>query len=101
MGKTHYRSDVREKGSLTASFSTFQGGRYKVGSLYIVTGNPTAFTKAGISAAATSAAGVSQAASIPRGSIFLNASSNINASQGVYVKFAPATWAVVTTGSQV
>jgi hypothetical protein len=111
MGKTHFRSDVREHGNRTASFSTFAGkaisvgsgsGNYvKLGSVYIITGSPSAFTKAGIHAAATYAAGVANAASVPRGSLFLNASSNINASQGVYVKFAPATWAVVTTGSRV
>lgn len=103
MGKTHFRSDVIEEGSRTASFSTYSAGKYKVGSsgLYIITGNPSAFTKAGITAAATLAAGVSAAANIPRGSLFLNASSNVNATQVAYLKIAPATWAAVTTASQV
>jgi len=101
MGKTHYRSDVIEEGSRTASFSTYSGSRYKVGALYIITGSPTAFTKAGINAAAVAAAGVSAISDIPRGSLFLNASSNLNATQGAYVKIATATWAALTTASQV
>lgn len=111
MGNTHFRSDVREHGSRTASFSTIAGGTisatggagsyYKLGSIYIITGAPANFQKAGIHAAATSAAGVALATSVPRGSLFLNASSGATASQGVYFKTAPATWAVVTTGSQV
>jgi hypothetical protein len=121
MGNTHFRSDVRESGARTASFSTYAAGtisatgtitgtggllagagKYiKLGSIYIITGAPTAFSKAGIDAIATAAAGVAANTSIPRGSIFLNASVGMTASQGVYVKVAPATWAVVTTGSQV
>ena len=126
MGSTHFRSDVREHGSRTASFSTISGGTIsgttisasgtvtgtsgliagsgtyiKLGSIYIITGIPTAFSKAGINAAATSAAGVALATSVPRGSLFLNASSGATATQGVYFKTAPATWAVVTTGSKV
>jgi hypothetical protein len=110
MGKTHFRSDVIEEGSRTASFSTFSGGKmslgggagsyYKLGTLYIITGNPTAFTKAGINAAATSAAGVALSA-IPRGSLFLNASSNLNATQAAYIKINVSTWAAITTASQV
>ncbi len=111
MGKTHFRSDVIQEGSRTASFDSYTGGTfaisggagsyYKLGNLYIITGNPSAFTKAGISAAATSAAGVAAAANIPRGSLFLNASSNVNATQVAYLKIAPATWAAVTTASKV
>lgn len=121
MGNTHFRSDVREHGSRTASFSTISGGTIsatgtvtgtsgliagsgtyiKLGSIYIITGAPAAFSKAGINAVATAAVGVALATSVPRGSLFLNASSGATASQGVYFKTAPATWAVVTTGSQV
>lgn len=77
------------------------GKYFKLGSIYIITGAPAALTTEGIAAVATLAAGVSNNASIPRGSLFLNASSGGTATQRVYVKFAPATWAVVTTGSQV
>ena len=115
MGVTHFRSDVKESGARTASFSTITAGTissadgidvatgkyYKLGSIYIITGVPAAFTKAGIDAVATLAAGVAANTSIPRGSMFLNASSGATASQGMYVKAAPSTWAVVTTGSEV
>ena len=136
MGNTHFRSDVRESGSRTASFSTIAGGAvtvtsltggtvsgttisgsstvtgtggviagsgtyFKLGTIYIVTGAPSAWTKAGINAAATAAAGVSLATSVPRGSIFINASVNVDATHGIYFKVAPATWSVVTTGSEV
>ncbi len=121
MGNTHFRSDVREHGARTASFSTYEAGTIsatgtvtgtggllagagsyiRLGTLYIITGAPTIFTKAGIDLVATGAAGVALATSIPRGSLFLNASSGMTATQGVYVKVAPATWSVVTTGSKV
>ena len=125
MGTTHFRSNVKENGSLTASFSTYTGGTFsgstvsatgtvtgtggviagsgkyfKLGTIYIITGVPSAFSNAGINAVATAAAGVSLATSVPRGSIFLNASSNVDATHGIYFKVAPATWSVVTTGSQ-
>lgn len=135
MGTTHFRSDVKESGSRTASFSTIAGGAvtvtsltggtvsgttitgsstvtgtggviagsgkyFKLGSIYIITGAPSAFSTAGINAVATNAAGVSLATSIPRGSIFINASVNVDATHGIYFKVAPATWAVVTTGSK-
>jgi hypothetical protein len=130
MGNTHFRSDVRESGSRTASFSTIAGGTisgttisgttlsatgtvtgtggviagsgkyFKLGAIYIITGNPTAFTNTAINAAATNAAGVSLATSVPRGSLFLNASSNVDATHGIYFKVEPGTWAVVTTGSK-
>jgi hypothetical protein len=134
MGNTHFRSDVRESGARTASFSTiaagavtansFTGGTvsgttvagsstvtgtggviagsgkfFKLGTIYIITGAPSAFSNAGINAIATAAAGVSLATSVPRGSLFLNASSNVTASNVVWVKVKPATWGKVTTGS--
>jgi len=124
MGNTHFRSDVRESGARTASFSTIAGGTisgttisgtgtvtgtsgviagsgtyFKLGTVYIITGNPSAFSNAAINALATSAAGVALATSVPRGSIFLNASSNVTASNVLWVKVKPATWGKVTTGS--
>lgn len=90
-------------GTVTGTGGVIAGsGKYfKLGSIYIITGTPTALTTEGINLVATLAAGVSNNASIPRGSLFLNASSGGTATQRVYVKYAPATWAVVTTGSQV
>jgi hypothetical protein len=84
-----------------AGLAAAAGTYIKLGAIYIITGAPTLFTKAAIDLVATGAAGVSLATSIPRGSLFLNASTGMTASQGVYVKVAPATWSVVTTGSQV
>jgi hypothetical protein len=119
MGTTHFRSDVKESGARTASFSTIAAGTFsatgtvtgtsgviagsgtyfKLGTIYIITGSPTAFTNPGINAVATNAAGVALATSVPRGSLFLNASSNVTASNILYVKVKPATWGKVTTGS--
>ena len=144
MGKTHFRSDVKEEGTRKLAFtnaslvvatigtlkvtgnttvdgtSTLTGnvgvtgtvtgtggvivgsGKYvKLGSVYIISGSPTAFTKAALHALATSAIGATLAAAVPRGSLLLNASSNLNATQAAYVKIAPASWMSITTGSKV
>jgi hypothetical protein len=130
MGITHFRSDVKEKGTRKTAFTnaslvvatigtlkvtgdaTIDGDTtltgqivtstdsIKLGSIYIITGIPTVFTKAALALVATAAAGVLLATHVPRGSIFLNASVGATATQGIYIKSAPATWAVVTTGSQ-
>jgi hypothetical protein len=111
MGKTHFRSDVIEEGSRTASFSAITGGTVavsggagsyiKLGSVYVISAVPlgTAFTKATLHAAATLALGVTTAAEIPRGTLFLNASAGMGALQAAYVKIAPASWSGLTTAS--
>ncbi len=74
----------------------------KLGSLYIISGIAfSAFTKAGLHAVATAALGVANAASIPRGTLMMNASVNVGALQALYAKVMPATWTTVTTASQV
>ncbi len=132
MGKTHFRSDVKEEGTRKLAFTnaslvvatigtlkvtgaaTVDGalnlsgdvivgsGQYlKLGSVYIISGSPGAFTKAGLHALATLALGATLASAIPRGTLLLNASSNLNATQAAYVKIAPASWMSITTGSKV
>jgi hypothetical protein len=113
MGNTHFRSDVREHGDRTASFGTYAGSKValdggvesyiKLGTMYIITGNPSAFTKAGLNAAATRALGVAGNASVPRGTLMINASSNASISglQNLYTKVQPATWCGAITASLV
>jgi hypothetical protein len=76
-------------------------GKYvRIGSIYIVSSAAvSAFTKAAIDALATGAIGVTLATSIPRGSIFINASSNTNSSQCLYVRSMTASWVLVSNGS--
>lgn len=94
--------NLANTGTVTATGGLLVGsGKYiKLGSIYIITGAPTAFTSAGIDLVATLAAGVANSASIPRGSLFLNASAGATASQLIFAKAAPSTWSVVTLGSQ-
>ena len=113
MGKTHFRSDVKEHGDRTASFGSYVGskvtlgggsGSYiKLGAMYIITGNPTAFTKAGLNAAASRALGVAGNASVPRGTVMINASANASISglQNIYTKVQAATWVAAITASLV
>lgn len=112
MGDTHYRSNLIEQTSglkveySTGSFDTVKGNTLQVGDsffrigtdVYIVTGVPTAFDNAGISALATSAVGVT-IANIGEGSMVLSASLN-HAASVCFVKTAPATWCNVTTGAE-
>jgi hypothetical protein len=69
--------------------------------MYIISGNPVAFTKAGLNAAATYALGVANAASVPRGTFMINASTNASISglQGFYTKTQNATWCAGITAS--
>jgi len=122
MGNTHTRSNIIEKNSgLTASFTYLKGtvtgditgnvtgnvtgnltgnlvnSYVKLGNLYIITGKPDSFNNAGVSAVATSLIGT--LAGIPKGSLFLNASDNMTATEGVYVKTAATTWGKVTDGT--
>jgi len=117
MGKTHFRSDVRESGARTASFSTIAAGtitaggaisatgivtgtgglvagsgKYvKIGSVYIITGNLGTFDSATINAAATLALGATTATMVPIGTLFLNSSSN-SASYPMFHKHAHSAW---------
>jgi hypothetical protein len=119
MGSTHFRSDVREKGARTASFSTINAGAVvantvsgvvtgnvtgnltvassgyiKLGTLYIISGKPTAFTNAGINAIATPNLGATPS-DIPAGTVFLNASINMTGSLCMYTKVGVlGSWAV-------
>ena len=111
MGNTHFRSDVREHGERTASFSSYEGGTVtldggagsyiKLGTVYIISAAPGAFTLAGLDAAATRALGVANAASIPRGSLMINASVNASRSglQSFYMRATIATWCLGITAS--
>jgi len=134
MGNTHFRSDVREQGARTASFSTIAAGTLTCTSLTntgtltqtgavtntgLVTANggvsvpATKYIKLGsiyiITAAAASITGVSNATinalastaltgvvatkgDIPRGTIFVNASSNAVASNIMLGKVGLASW---------
>jgi hypothetical protein len=88
-------------GTVTGTGGVVAGsGKYfKLGSIYIITGAPATFNNAGLDAIATAAAGVSLATSVPRGSVFVNASVNVATGQLLYVKVAPATWTTITNGS--
>lgn len=122
MGSTHYRSDVREKGARTASFSTIAAGALtcdslvnaglvtatggisvpvtsyiKLGNVYLITANQAdvdGFTNASINALASVALTgvVATKGDIPRGTLFLNASSNAVASNMILVKVGLASW---------
>ncbi len=133
MGNTRFRSDVREQGARTASFSTIQGGTisgnltlsgnntfsgtstmtglvtanggvsipaskyFKLGSIYIITAAAASvdgFTNASINALASTALTgvVSTKGDIPRGTIFINASSNAVASNIMLGKIGLASW---------
>jgi len=128
MGSTHYRSDVREKGARTASFSTISAGALtcdslvnagtvtqtglitatggiaipvtsyiKLGAVYLITANQAdvdGFTNASINALASVALTgvVATKGDIPRGTLFLNASSNAVASNMILVKVGLASW---------
>lgn len=135
MGNTHFRSDVREQGARTASFSTIVGGaitantslttagltntgvvtntglitanggvsvpatKYiKLGSIYIITAAAASITgvsNATINALASTALTgvVATKGDIPRGTIFINASSNAVASNIMLGKIGLASWA--------
>jgi hypothetical protein len=122
MGNTHFRSDVREKGARTASFSTIAGGAVtttsltntglttatggvsvpvtsyiKLGSIYMVTAaaaSVSGFTNATINALASTALTgvVATKGDIPRGTLFINASSGAVASNVILVKVGLASW---------
>ena len=103
-GTSTLTGNVTGTGTVTGTSGLIaSAGTYiKLGSIYIITAAALSdFLPATIDAAATAAAGVSLATSIPRGSLFINASSNVNASKVLLVKSAPATWCIVTTGSQI
>ncbi len=129
MGDTHYRSNLIEKDAgLTASFTNLKGDLtgdvtgavtgdvignvtgnltgdlvqtyVKLGTLYIITGNPDSFDNAGINVIATPAVGVLNASDIPVGCLFMNASSNIVATDAVYVKVGVlGSWGSISTGA--
>lgn len=128
MGNTRFRSDVREQGARTASFSTIAAGALtcnslvnagavtntglitatggvsvpatsyvKLGSIYIITAaaaDVTGFTNATINALASTALTgvVATKGDIPRGTIFINASSNSVASNIMLGKVGLASW---------
>jgi hypothetical protein len=118
MGKTHFRSDVRESGARTASFSTIAGGTitgsgavtganvrgtsyFRLGTdVYFISGVPGAFSNSGISAAATSNSGIG-AANLGEGTMFLSASKNHPASTLFVLtrQGANASWTNVNTGA--
>lgn len=98
--------NLSQTGTVTGTGGVIAGsGKYfKLGSIYIITGTAlTTFTGAGVDAVATAAAGVALATSVPRGSLFINASSNVTASgyEVLLVKAAPATWCIVSTASAI
>jgi hypothetical protein len=139
MGNTRFRSDVREQGARTASFSTIAAGTIsgnltvsgnntysgtaafsstvavtglttatggvsipatsylKLGSIYVVTAaaaSVSGFTNATVNALASTALTgvVSTKGDIPRGTIFINASSNAVASNIMLGKVGLASW---------
>lgn len=73
----------------------------KLGSLYIISGNPGSFDNAGLSGAATLALAVANTASVPTGCLMLNASSNLGLLQAAYVKISAASWSTLTTASNI
>ena len=123
MGSTHFRSDVREKGARTASFSTINAGAVvaatisgtvtgditgnvtgnltvassgyiKLGTMYLISGKPASFDNAGINAIATANIGATPS-DIPAGTVFLNASINMTGSLCMYTKVGVlGSWAV-------
>jgi hypothetical protein len=121
MGDTHHRSNLREHSAgLVVAYTTGSFVDCNVGTItgtgvvaganvrgtsyfrlgtdvYIVSGVPAAFTNAGVSLAATSGSGITEAG-LGEGTIFLSASLNHPAS-ACFVKVAPATWCNVTTGN--
>lgn len=94
--------DLTNDGTVTGTGGLIAGsGTYvKLGAIYIITGAALAdFTGTSVDAIATNAAGVALATSVPRGSLFLNASSNAVASHMLLIKSAPASWLIQNTGS--
>ena len=77
MGDTHFRSNVKEQTSgLKVEYTEGDFTRLKIGSnVYIITSTTiSTFNNAGITAAATAAAGVSALADLGRGTVFINGS---------------------------
>ena len=102
-GTSTLTGNVAGAGTVTGTGGVIVGANkyLKLGSVYVISGAPTAFTNAGLSAVATLAIGATLTSAVPIGCLFLNASSNVNATQAAYVKFSTASWISITNASKI